>query len=82
MSPEYIREMLKPTVTNYDLRSTNQLAMSKTRTKTYGLRTFSHLGASLWNKLPKNVQESKSISSFKQNVSKVCLVKLQKQYYE
>ena len=74
-APEYMKEMYTIKSTNYNMR-TMQLTMYHKRTVGYGLRTFTHLGASLWNKLPNELKEIDTITNFKEHLSKTNLQNL------
>ena len=66
--PIYLAEMLVPcSNSEHDLRSSydNLLVVPATDSVTYGDRAFSVLGPSLWNNLPKKIQCSCSVPSFK-----------------
>jgi hypothetical protein len=75
-APEYIKELFVPKISTYNLCWTMQLTMYHKRTVTYGLRSFTHLGASIWNKLPNELKETDSIFTFKEKLSKVNLCEL------
>jgi len=50
--------------------------LTPTRTKTFGTHSISFMGSLLWNRLPKEIKDSKSINQFKRRVkdlsSKCC----------
>ena len=58
--------------TNYDLRQKLRLIQPKRETSRYGLRSFSYLGAKLWNELPidSNYISNMSPDEFKSFLSK------------
>ena len=51
--PTYMRNMFFTVhYTTYNLRGTHMLTLSKPRTTTYGLHSFSYFSAQQWNDLP------------------------------
>jgi hypothetical protein len=67
-SPSYISDLLKPYAPSRQLRSSSDdriLCIPRTRTKTYGQRTFSFCAATQWNSLPKHLRHSETVSTFK-----------------
>ena len=67
LCPLYVKDLLKPYVPNRELRScsNNTLEEPLTRLKTYGDRSFSSYAPRVWNALPKQVREAKTLSGFK-----------------
>jgi hypothetical protein len=53
---------------SHDLRSGHQLELPPVKTKHYGLNSVLFRAALLWNSLPKATKESKSITSFQNNL--------------
>ena len=65
-APVYLQNLFHERSTDYDLRnSLHKLSLPKPRTN-YLKRSFSYSGALLWNSLPENVREIKSIRKFKE----------------
>ena len=68
LAPSYLTEKLslRP---NKGLRSDNQLLLNLTdstlRLKSYGNRTFSVAGPTLWNALPKDIRLCATLAAFK-----------------
>ena len=50
--PTYMRNMFTVRHTTHNLRGTHMLTLSKPRTTTYGLHSFSYFSAQQWNDLP------------------------------
>ena len=75
LSPAYIIDMFKTNETGYNLRS-DQLIVKHKRTTKYGLKTFKHLGASLWNKIPDEIKTADDISIFKAKLKHMNLTDL------
>ena len=67
IAPSYIRELLVLHNPPRTLRSSNKfkLVVPITRLKSYGDRSFSKAAPSLWNSLPEEIKDSKSVDSFK-----------------
>ena len=67
LAPLYLSELVVPYQPSRALRSQHQslLSCTRSRTKTYGDRSFRSASARLWNSLPANVRESPSLFSFK-----------------
>ena len=72
MTPEYLRSsfVFRDSVNSYHLRNTeNALALPKPRTD-YLKRSFSYSGAQLWNSLPLELRQAKSLRDFKNKSSR------------
>ena len=50
--PTYMKNMFSLRSSSYDLRGNYILSLSKPKTTTYGLNSFSYLSAKQWNALP------------------------------
>ena len=50
--PTYMKNMFSPRSSSYDLRGNYILSLSKPKTTTYGLNSFSYFSAKQWNALP------------------------------
>lgn len=70
VSPQYIRDLLKPYSKPRNLRSSeaNLLDIPPTRTKTYGDRAFSASAPKLWNTLPDDLRETNELEPFKRQL--------------
>ena len=55
---------------NYNTRQKDNFILPKPRTE-YLKRTFKYTSIALWNSLPKTIQNSDSIASFKRRVSAI-----------
>lgn len=66
-APPYLSEMLTPYVPSRSLRSSASLLLQvpKSRTKSYGDRAFCNASPRLWNNLPLEIRQSKTLASFK-----------------
>jgi len=67
VAPAYLCELLVPYVPVRSLRSSSAalLVVPKTRTTTYGDRSFSAVAPKLWNGLPDVIRTADSVQSFK-----------------
>jgi hypothetical protein len=68
IAPPYLADFCVQTVSNgnYRLRSADRHRLNVPRTKTrFGERAFGVAGPSLWNSLPKDVTEARSLEAFK-----------------
>ena len=67
-APVYLQNLFHERSTDYDLRSSfHKLTLPRPRTN-YLKRSFSYSGALLWNYLPENVREIKSVRKFKEQI--------------
>ena len=67
-SPHYLSDLLQPYTPARQLRSasdTRTFAIPHVNTKTFGERSFSYAGPSVWNNLPQTLRHSDAASSFK-----------------
>ena len=69
LAPKYLSDKLS-VISNKKLRSSDHklLAIPRTRTKTYGDRSFSVAGPRLWNNLPKQLRLCSSVDVFKKDL--------------
>ena len=70
-SPGYVRSLLEIYVPKRDLRSGSNamtLVVPKSRTKTYGDRSFMVAAPTLWNSLPSFIRSSTTLASFKKQL--------------
>ena len=67
MAPAYMSDIVRPYVPVRTLRSShsNLLQMPGARTVTYGERAFSIRAPKLWNALPMNIKQARSVYHFK-----------------
>jgi hypothetical protein len=75
-APEYISDMFQANITPYNLTRKDQLKIEQKRTTKYGLRSFRHLGAVLWNKLPNHIKMTEDINFFKKEIANMNLNRL------
>jgi hypothetical protein len=74
LAPQYIRDLIEVYVPTRSLRSASQslLKVPKSRTVTYGSRSFRVSAPQLWNQLPEHVKQAPTLVSFKK-LLKTCL---------
>ena len=53
---------------NYNLRNNTSLKIGNLKTIYYGTKSFANLGAKIWNFLPNEYKELKSLSTFKSRI--------------
>ena len=68
LNPAFMWELLKVKELVYKFRTQKLLTLPSTKTKTYGLRSFTYRGSILWNYLPDSIKGSKSLQIFKKNI--------------
>ena len=70
LAPNYLCNMFTPRTMSFHLRDASQkLYLPKPRTD-YLKRSFSYSGASLWNDLPEDIHNTKSLRNFKRRIDK------------
>ena len=62
---KYLKDMLHLHHSEYSLRKTNILLLSKPVTSTYGLNSFRYFASKNWNFLPDNVRSVSTLSGFR-----------------
>ena len=70
LAPDYLSELLSVRDTGRTLRSSRDLLLDipKSRTKTWGERSFAVCAPRLWNALPQYLRSAESVSSFKSSL--------------
>jgi len=61
----YVQEMFIDRVNCYELRGENTVLLPAYKTRTYGYRSFSYMGAKLWNTLSNKIRRAPTLSQFK-----------------
>ena len=70
-SPAYISDLLTIYTPSRNLRSSSDsrlLCIPRTKTSSYGRRSFTYAAPSLWNSLPKSVRHAQTLASFKRSL--------------
>ena len=70
ISPVPIQGMFKNHINHHNLRSNRCWEISKVRSVNYGTETMRYRGPKLWEMLPPNLKESKSLEEFKLKIKK------------
>ena len=68
-SPSFIQELFQTRINSYDMRDNDQYSLPFYNSVTYGKKSFRYYGSKLWNKLPVEVKNNDSLSSFKSSLS-------------
>ena len=70
LAPVYLTELIVLYIPNRPLRSAgaNLLVVPKSRTKSYGDRSFSVAGPTLWNSLPESIRVLDGLVAFKRQL--------------
>jgi len=72
MSPTYLSDMFEQVNHEYSTRNSCNLKIKLCNTQ-MGQRSFTYIGATLWNYLPHNIRSASSLNVFKQNLLKYFL---------
>ena len=64
-------ELFKFKNVDYNLRNNTSLKIGNLKTVYYGTESLTNLGARIWNLLPNEYEELKSLSTFKSRISNV-----------
>ena len=54
-------ELFKPSNTKYNLRNSNSLVSNTIKTSNYGLETVSYLAPRIWEQIPEEIKQSKTL---------------------
>lgn len=76
LSPMYISELFVKKSTPYNLYRKDLLQITNKRTVTYGLNSFAHVGAKVWNKLPNELKDTDSVNQFKSGLANIDILRL------
>ena len=83
LNPQFMKEVFSLKQHNYPARS-QPLEYPNPRTVTYGLESLGYKASQLWNSIPRNIQETNDLCSFKSFTSehskKICKCNLCKTY--
>ena len=67
-APELIKSVFKFADVTYNLRNQVKCSRSIPCTERYGIETASFIGPKLWDKVPKETKNSKSLEEFKARI--------------
>ena len=68
LNPQFMWDLLEIKDTEHDLRVKNLLKLPTTKTKTHGLKSFTFRGSIMWNYLPNDLKNCKSLKIFKNKI--------------
>ena len=68
LSPSYLSSVITIKTSGYYLRNSNSLQRNVVRTAKYGLSSFKHLAANIWDSIPTSIKESTDLYNFKGNL--------------
>ena len=73
LAPQYLQDLIKLEINNYgrSMRSTNNykaLHIPRVKRKTFTNRSFSKQGPKLWNMLPNEIRNAKTVEEFKKKL--------------
>ena len=69
LNPKIMEEIFTFKNVDYDLRNNTFLRIVNLKTVYYGTESLTNLGAKIWNLLPNEYKELKSLSTFKSRIS-------------
>ena len=68
LSPVPIQELFEAHVNYHNLRSNRCWEIPRVRTVNYGTETMRYRGPKIWEMIPPNIKESKSLNEFKTKI--------------
>ena len=68
LSSPLMSDLFKLKKTTYNLRNTNALSSTNTKTTNYGINSISFLAPKIWDLVPDEIKISKSLNIFKQKI--------------
>jgi len=69
-APAYIRELFNSQESPYNMRDSDKFILPTFKTVRYGKKSFRYFGARLWGNIPIIIKESRSLNTFKREISK------------
>ena len=75
LCPTYISNIFKEPNSNYNLRQAD-FSIPRYETVTYGKHSIRYLGPKLWTKLPKNIRDITTLTSFKSKIRQLNISEL------
>ena len=70
LSPPILKELFNKRTLNYELRHPSQFTMPRVESVYNGSESIACLGPKIWSKVPSELKEMSSISSFKKAIKK------------
>ena len=65
IAPEIMKELFAPKMSSYDLRNNNSFKRRRVKSVWHGTESVSYLGPKIWDLVPNEIKESKSLNAFK-----------------
>ena len=65
LNPPWLNNIFSKKCMPYQMRDSCIIEQPKRRTTTFGLRSFSYIGAKVWNELPTYLKETTDVNYFK-----------------
>jgi hypothetical protein len=72
LNPPYLNDLFEINNTGYNLRDNCLLKQPKFNTKRHGFRSFRYYGSKLWNSLPVDIKNAKTLYMFKNRITEFC----------
>ena len=76
LAPSFLWDSFNNKSTPYELRRVSMLEVPRKRSTKHGLHSFSFVGPKLWNAIPNDIKNSKTVSIFKQKLKTINLTML------
>ena len=68
LNPSFMKEIFVQKDMTYSLRNKLMMRIPKTQTSRHGIESLSFLGSKLWNNLPEELKNIKTLPSFKRQI--------------
>ena len=68
LSPEIISDIFQQRNLNYNFKSNNEFLIRRVRTEQYGHESLSFLGPKIWDLIPQDTKNSRSLTEFKNKI--------------
>ena len=73
INPDYLACKFNIVKTPYNFRDSSKLQQPKFDTVRFGYKSFSYYGSKLWNAIPAEIKNEKTLDGFKCKISNWCL---------
>ena len=70
LSPDIVKETFQKKIISYNLRNKNSFMTRQVNSVYHGTESLSFLGPKIWDQVPQEIKESKSIDIFKSKIKK------------
>ena len=71
LSPDIVKETFQKRIISYNLRNKNSFMTRQVNSVYHGTESLSFLGPKIWDQVPQEIKESKSIDIFKSKIKKI-----------